>query len=185
MSSNRRALLDAANELIAESGVATLTMDSVARRALVGKGTVYRRFGSRAGLMLALLDRAELEFQSAVLFGPEPLGPGGAAVDRLVAFGRARMDYVVQHGDLLSAAGAETFRDGAYWALVTHVRVLIKEVGVAADELLLAQLLLAGLDVRLVLQQVREQGIPLQQITDQWESAVRAVLAPGHRSLAA
>jgi hypothetical protein len=72
---NRRALLDAAAELIAESGPATLTMEGVARRAGVGKGTVFRRFGSRAGLMLALLDHSEHQLQAAFIAGPPPLGP--------------------------------------------------------------------------------------------------------------
>ena len=56
---NRRALLDAATELFAESGPAALTMRGVAQRAGVGKATVSRRFGNRAGLMLALLDHSD------------------------------------------------------------------------------------------------------------------------------
>ena len=51
---NRELLLGAARELIEECGADGLTMASLAGRAGVGKGTVFRRFGSRAGLMMAL-----------------------------------------------------------------------------------------------------------------------------------
>src|SRR5881409_2392334 len=48
---NREALLGAAARLVERCGVEAVTMDAVAEAALVGKGTVFRRFGSRAGLM--------------------------------------------------------------------------------------------------------------------------------------
>ena len=51
-------------------------MDAVAAAAGVGKGTVFRRFESREGLMAALLNHSETEWQAAVISGPPPLGPG-------------------------------------------------------------------------------------------------------------
>jgi AcrR family transcriptional regulator len=51
-------------------------MDAVAAEAGVGKGTLFRRFGDRAGLAVALLDERERDLQAAVLSGPPPLGPG-------------------------------------------------------------------------------------------------------------
>ena len=51
-------------------------MEDVAHAACVGTGTLYRRFGDRAGLALALLDEQEREFQNALITGPPPLGPG-------------------------------------------------------------------------------------------------------------
>lgn len=50
--SNR--ILDAALDLAAASGVQNLTMDAVARRAHVGRMTVYRRFGDKPALVAAL-----------------------------------------------------------------------------------------------------------------------------------
>lgn len=50
--SNR--VLDAALDLAAASGVQHLTMDAVARRAHVGRMTVYRRFGDKRALVAAL-----------------------------------------------------------------------------------------------------------------------------------
>ncbi|MFT9662324.1 TetR/AcrR family transcriptional regulator [Mycobacteroides abscessus subsp. abscessus] len=89
---NRAALLDAAADLIAQSGSsAALTMDAVATRAGVGKGTVFRHFGSRAGLMLSLLDHSEEKLQEKILTGKPPLGPGADPVERIVAYGRAKI----------------------------------------------------------------------------------------------
>jgi TetR/AcrR family transcriptional regulator, repressor for uid operon len=53
--SNR--ILDAALALAAASGVRNLTMDDVARRAGVGRMTVYRRFGDKGTLVDALAVR--------------------------------------------------------------------------------------------------------------------------------
>ena len=48
----RRIVLEVA--LAAASGLRNLTMDDVARRAQVGRMTVYRRFGARSALIDAL-----------------------------------------------------------------------------------------------------------------------------------
>src|SRR3984957_10588219 len=45
---NRRLLLVTAREIIAGQGASQLTMDGLAERAGLGKGTVFRRFGTRA-----------------------------------------------------------------------------------------------------------------------------------------
>src|SRR5690349_16019684 len=73
---NRTLLLDAARRLIAERSPDAVTTDDIAAAAGVGKGTLFRRFGSRAGLMLVLLDEDEKTEQQALMFGPPPLGPG-------------------------------------------------------------------------------------------------------------
>jgi AcrR family transcriptional regulator len=85
---NRRLLLVTAREMLAEQGADKLTMDGLAERAGLGKGTVFRRFGTRAGIFAALLDDDERDFQEQVLSGPSPLGPGAPPLDRLIAYGR-------------------------------------------------------------------------------------------------
>src|SRR5689334_23638011 len=76
---NRDAVLCAAQQLIDRCGVDAVTMDAVADAAGVGKGTVFRRFGNRAGLMARLLDESEAAWQGLVISGPPPLGQIGRA----------------------------------------------------------------------------------------------------------
>ena len=52
---NRRALIEAAREVFAESGFAA-PLSSVARRAGVGQGSLYRHFPDRIALALAVFD---------------------------------------------------------------------------------------------------------------------------------
>jgi AcrR family transcriptional regulator len=97
---NREHLLAVAREMIAEDGVDKLTMDGLAERAGLGKGTVFRRFKTRAGIFAALITDDENAFQRDVLSGPPPLGPGADPVTRLIAYGRARIGFLFDHHGL-------------------------------------------------------------------------------------
>ena len=52
----QRAILDAARELLVSEGFAGLRLEHVAARAGVGKATIYRRWGSKEELSLAVLE---------------------------------------------------------------------------------------------------------------------------------
>ena len=54
MERNRRRILEAAYDLIAEAGFHPVSVDSVAERAGVTRVTVYRHFGSKRGLLEAV-----------------------------------------------------------------------------------------------------------------------------------
>jgi AcrR family transcriptional regulator len=77
---NRRLLLVTARGIIAGQGAGQLTMDGLAERAGLGKGTVFRRFGTRAGIFAALLDDDERDFQEQMLAGTPPIGPGASSL---------------------------------------------------------------------------------------------------------
>lgn len=175
---NRRLLLDAAALLVAERGVDAVTMDAVACRAGVGKGTVFRRFGNRAGLMLALLDHSERELQQAFMFGPPPLGPGADPVDRLTAYGHARLALVEVQGDVMRAAEntpEARFSAPARAVSLTHITRLLREAGADGDHELLAMSLAATLDATLVLHETRDLGIPMTRIEQAWTELVRRI----------
>jgi AcrR family transcriptional regulator len=152
---NRVHLLATAREMVAEQGPGKLTMDGLAERAGLGKGTVFRRFGSRAGIFQALLDDDERAFQEQVLSGPPPLGPGAAPLDRLVAYGRARTGFLIEHREIARAAldGGQQIPAGAQTPLSQmHIRVLLGQIAPGAADLgILAVQLTAALDGPLVL----------------------------------
>jgi AcrR family transcriptional regulator len=68
-------ILDAALALSAASGIRNLTMDAVARRARVGRMTVYRRFGDRDGLVDALTVRETRRCFAALDSAADPAQP--------------------------------------------------------------------------------------------------------------
>jgi AcrR family transcriptional regulator len=176
---NRERLLGAARELIEECGARGLTMDRLAERAGVGKGTIFRRFGSRAGLMMTLLSDAEAAFQARFMFGPPPLGPGAPGLDRLVAFGAERIAYVMEFGELALAADASAHnRFDAPPAVLwhRHIEYLLREEGVDVDPWLMAMSLSATLDTERLLHAVRVYGVTPERLAESWRDLVTRVV---------
>jgi AcrR family transcriptional regulator len=172
---NRALLLEAARSLVAEHGADAVTMDDIAAAAGVGKGTLFRRFGSRAGLMMVLLDEDERANQQAFLFGPPPLGPDAPPIDRLVAFGRQRICFVHTHHALLSEANRDPQSRYNAPAMVqrTHVRVLLQAAHTSGDLDAQTDALLALLDADYIEHHLNEGGHTLQTLGDAWESVAR------------
>lgn len=178
---NRERILCAAGRLFIRDGVASTSMDAIAAEAGVGKGTLFRRFGSRAALALALLESTERGFQEAFIRGPAPLGPGAPPDERLIAFGRRLLERVVAHGELVLAAetaGAPGARLGSgVWSVYrTHVTMLIRESDPELDATYTAEALLAPLAAEVVLHQLRTTEMTLARLADGWEALVNRVL---------
>ncbi|MBA3428421.1 MAG: helix-turn-helix transcriptional regulator [Actinobacteria bacterium] len=146
---NRRRILAAAERLFNELGVEQVSMDAIAAEACVGKGTLFRRFGDRAGLALALLQEQTVVMQEGIIRGPAPLGPGAPPKERLKAMARAQLALLAEHGDLIAAAearrGGARFQSGPYTFLRMHAGMLIREADPEADWEVLADILLAAL----------------------------------------
>lgn len=176
---NRARLLDAAQDLVERYGPCQVTMDAVAAAAGVGKGTVFRRFGSREGLMAAVLDHSEKDWQAQVLSGPPPLGPGADAWDRLLAFGRSRLESTLLHAELIREAGRTGTHGGAYAFTAAHVRYLLGELGVSGDVPVLATALLAPLELPMLDQQVTIEGFPVDRVYAGWVDLARRIVNPG------
>ena len=152
---NRRLLLATAREMLAADGADKLTMDGLAERAGLGKGTVFRRFGTRAGIFQALLDDDERAFQQQVLSGPPPLGPGAPPLDRLIAYGRARIGFLIGDREIARAAldGRDPVPAGRQGPMNReHIRLLLGQLRLGAADLdVLATQLTAALDGPLLL----------------------------------
>lgn len=172
---NRVLLLDAARRLIAERGPDAVSTDDIAMAAGVGKGTLFRRFGSRAGLMMVLLDEDEKAQQEAFMFGPPPLGPGAPPLQRLLAYGRERLRFVQCHQALLSDAGRDPqMRFGGPFLLHrTHVRMLLESADTTGDLDAQTDALIALLDADYVRHELTDRGRSLDDLTAAWEDTAR------------
>lgn len=176
---NRRLLLTAAAEIIAASGPDSLTTDAVARRAGVGKGTVFRRFGNRAGLLHALADEAGRSFQHAFMAGPPPLGPGASPLERLLAFGEASIDRMPLEGQILRAAehhGGPDIEHPTQQLLRLHLSMLLRELG-SPDPELGAYQLAAILNAGLLLHLQENRGMSRERLVASWRALCEALAA--------
>jgi len=99
---NRRAILAATEELLATHRPRDISIEQVALAAGVGKGTVFHRFGSRMGLMTALMIERAQALTEALTSGPPPLGPGAPDRERLLAFIDAVIEVVGRNKSLLA-----------------------------------------------------------------------------------
>jgi AcrR family transcriptional regulator len=153
---NRRAILSATEDLLSRHRPDEVTIEQVAAAAGVGKGTVFHRFGSRMGLMLALMQERALGLEEAVRSAEPPLGPGAPPRERLLAFLTAMVEVVGRNKGLIAALGQEVAsmpkpHDGPasehpiYDLWHGHVSTLITAERPDLDADLLADFLLASL----------------------------------------
>ncbi|MFF8786415.1 TetR/AcrR family transcriptional regulator [Streptomyces sp. NPDC015125] len=139
---NREAVLSAADELFARSASPrSVSMDDIAAAAGVGKGTLFRRFGDRTGLIRAVFDARIEPLRQAVVEGPAPLGPSAAPHARVPALLDALLCFKLDHRHLslaLEEAGSGSPYQGASYAWWHGIlREMLEradtEIGAAAD----------------------------------------------------
>lgn len=140
-------ILHAARTLFASHGVGNVSIDAIAARAGVGKGTVFRRFGSKAGLASALLNDRDRELQAAILSGPPPLGPSAPPRERILAFFDAYLELLENNVELVfmsetSSPGAR-YQIGSYVFWRHHLTVLLVEFDPTLDARCTAHALLS------------------------------------------
>ena len=102
-------VLQAAEELISERGFAGLNLDTVVERAGCSKSTVYEFFGSKEGLLIALLDQLVDEFQQQL---EDSLHAGTTLEEGLFDYARLSLQRVLSdhHISLLQAILIENRR---------------------------------------------------------------------------
>jgi AcrR family transcriptional regulator len=176
---NRRLVLDAARELFQRSPEC-VTMEAVAAAAGVGKGTVFRRFGDRAGLARAVISDVESSLQEGMIRGPAPLGPGAPACDRLLAFGRAYLEFLDGNAEILVSAQGPTANwlvSGVYAMYRTHVALLLEQAGCGASAPYLADVVMAPLNAPTFLYHRKVRGLSLQEQVEAFEDLVNRLTA--------
>ncbi|GAA2265692.1 TetR family transcriptional regulator [Streptomyces ruber] len=116
---NRASLLAAAEELFASRArPEDVTMSDVAAAAGVGKGTLFRAFGDRTGLIRALYEARLEPLRDAVTAGPPPLGPGTPPLERVPALLDAVLCFKIDHRHLalaLEATGSDSPYDADHY----------------------------------------------------------------------
>ena len=119
---NRDRLLDVARDALAADPEASL--NSIAKAAGVGAGTLYRHFPSREALVLGVYRKeidALVALVSVLLAQHPPLHAFRTWCERLAEFGR------IKHGvaDVLHAARSEQDFQETYWPMLGAVRQLM------------------------------------------------------------
>jgi AcrR family transcriptional regulator len=128
---NRARILEVARTALSASS--DVTLNSIAKLAGVGQGTMYRHFPSREDLLLAVYRR---DVEAVIDAAPELLAAHPPAealrrwLDRLASYGR------IKHG-VAAAVQAATRADlsGEYYGRVTAAITLLLDAGQAAGTL--------------------------------------------------
>jgi AcrR family transcriptional regulator len=143
----RRRLFVAAVDLIAEQGFSATTMDEIALRAGVAKGTVYYNFESKTALFEDLLRLGMGALTDAFRDAVDGLPPDEA----LAALVRAQIEFIRQYRAFAQLLLSEMWRTNREWE--PTLRLLREEVIAVIGQTIRAGVqsgdLPAGLDVRL------------------------------------
>ncbi|MFC8360734.1 TetR/AcrR family transcriptional regulator [Streptomyces griseorubiginosus] len=175
---NQARLLDAAAQIVRERGLKQLTMEAVATAAGVGKGTVFRRFGDRTGLMQALLRHSEDTFQAAHLSGLDHADGRDEAIDQLRAFGVAAIRRYAQEWELQLAAEPsphQRHRRTPRRSYHERISALLSLAAPQADAELLSHALLAYLEPALLWHLSHQCNLPLHRLERSWLELVSRV----------
>ncbi|GAA2504833.1 TetR/AcrR family transcriptional regulator [Streptomyces sp. NPDC059506] len=129
MSSTRRQatrakLYEAAVTLIAEKGFSSTTVEEIAERAGVAKGTVYYNFASKSELFEELLRHGVGLLTASLTEAAEgTLAGGGGRVDALDAMIRAGLAFIARYPSFSQLYVAELWRTNRTWqSTLTMVR---------------------------------------------------------------
>ena len=124
----RQRLFEAAVELIAEQGFSATTVDDIALRAKVAKGTVYYNFASKSALFEELLRHGigllTDDFRAAV--------EGLPAREAVAALVRAQLEYIRRYRAFAQLLLSEMWRTNREWQ---QTLILLREqaIGVIAE----------------------------------------------------
>ncbi|MGX8905654.1 TetR/AcrR family transcriptional regulator [Streptomyces netropsis] len=138
----RRKLFEAAVTLIAEQGFSSTTVDEIAERAGVAKGTVYYNFASKSVLFEELLRHGiELLADSLQRAADESAERGGRRVDALDAMVGAGLDFISRYPALMQLYVAELWRTNRAWQ---STLMQVRQKAIAVIESVLREAVAAG-----------------------------------------
>ncbi|KAB1141428.1 TetR/AcrR family transcriptional regulator [Streptomyces luteolifulvus] len=181
---NREAVLAAADALFVRcESPEDVTMADIAAAAGVGKGTLFRAFGDRAGLLRALYEARLEPIRQAVEVGPPPLGPATPPRDRVPALLDAVLCFKLDNRRLALAleegGSSSPYRAEHYGRWHSLLRAVLEQVPGLTDSDFTAHALLAATRADLVEHLAGEERIPRERMRSQLANFVTSVLASG------
>ncbi|MGI5486190.1 TetR/AcrR family transcriptional regulator [Microtetraspora malaysiensis] len=135
----RNRLFRSAVELIAEQGFSGTTVDAIAERAGVAKGTVFYNFGSKDALFAALLDHGIGRLSASLTEAAEAAGEPAAPLARLDAVVLAQLRFLDEYGPFARVLFGEMWRTAWQEAVVR-----LREDALGVYERILADAVAAG-----------------------------------------
>ncbi|MER7395323.1 TetR/AcrR family transcriptional regulator [Streptomyces sp. NPDC000151] len=182
---SREAVLDAAEALFARSGAEGVSMNAVAAAAGVGKGTVFRAFTDRTGLLQALAERRSAPLRQAITEGPAPLGPTAPPHERVPAVLDALAHFKLDNRGLylaLEEAGtASPYRSPSYTWWHTVLRESLEQLTAPDDAAFLAHALLSAVRADLITHLTETEHRTPHDIRARLAAHVQAVLPAAQR----
>ncbi|MEU7030206.1 TetR/AcrR family transcriptional regulator [Streptomyces sp. NPDC015232] len=138
----RAKLYEAAVTLIAEQGFSATTVDEIAERAGVAKGTVYYNFKSKTELFEELLRHGvSLLAGSLRAAAEETAERGGSRIEALDAMIRAGLVFIDRYPAFTQLYVAELWRTGRAW---NSTLLVVRQEAVAVVENVLREGVAAG-----------------------------------------
>ncbi|WP_432250260.1 TetR/AcrR family transcriptional regulator [Streptomyces sanyensis] len=179
---NREAVLAAADALfVRRESPADITMADVASAAGVGKGTLFRAFGDRAGLLRALYEARLEPLRGAVEAGPPPLGPATSPQDRVPALLDAVLCFKLDNRRLALAleegGSSSPYQAEHYQRWHSVLQAVLEQIPGLADSDFTAHVLLAATRADLVEHLAGAEGVPRERMRAQLANFVTRVLA--------
>ncbi|MET8630247.1 TetR family transcriptional regulator [Kitasatospora sp. NPDC004669] len=177
---NRTAALAAADTLLAQRSPEDVTMADVAAAAGVGKGTLFRAFGDRSGLIRALYEARLEPIKTAVEEGPPPLGPATPPLQRVPALLDALLCFKLDNRHLalaLEGTGADSpYRTNQYEQWHALLRDLLEQIAGPGDSDFTAHALLAATRADLVEHLTGEKRVPREELRHRLADYTASVL---------
>ncbi|MEU8859838.1 TetR/AcrR family transcriptional regulator [Streptomyces umbrinus] len=181
---NRAAVLAAADTLFTEcESPEDVTMADIATAAGVGKGTLFRAFGDRTGLIRALYATRLEPVGSAVEEGPPPLGPDTPPLQRVPALLDALLCFKLDNRHLalaLEATGSDSpYQAEHYERWHSLLRSALEQISGLTNSNFTAHALLATVRADLVEHLAGQKGVSREDLRKQLATFVAEVLGSG------
>ncbi|MCX4902986.1 TetR/AcrR family transcriptional regulator [Streptomyces sp. NBC_00878] len=178
---NRAAVLAAADTLFSEcESPEEVTMADIAAAAGVGKGTLFRAFGDRTGLIRALYAARLTPIASDIEEGPPPLGHDAPPLQRVPALLDAVLCFKLDNRHLALALEG-TSSDGPYQAehyerWHTMLQTVLERIPGLTDSDFTAHALLAVTRADLVEHLAGREGVPREEMRRQLATFTAKIL---------